>query len=88
MIRALIAACLITLPNLAASKECVILLHGLARSEASFALLERSLRVQEFVVVNPGYSSKKSQLQRLFKKPCLQQLQHVKSCGLILSPTL
>ena len=68
MIRALIAACLITLPNLAASKECVILLHGLARSEASFALLERSLRVQEFVVVNPGYSSKKKPIAALVQE--------------------
>ena len=68
MIRALIAACLITLPNLVASKECVILLHGLARSEASLALLERSLWVQEFVVVNPGYSSKKKPIAALVQE--------------------
>lgn len=68
MIRGVIVASLITPPNLAASKKCVILLHGLARSEASFALLERSLRVQEFVVVNPGYSSNKKPIAALVQE--------------------
>ena len=66
--RGVIVASLITPPNLAALKKCVILLHGLARSEASFALLERSLRVQEFVVVNPGYSSNKKPIAALVQE--------------------
>ena len=37
--------------------ERVVLLHGLARSEASFAVMERALVAQGYQVVNAGYPS-------------------------------
>lgn len=37
--------------------ECVILLHGLARSEASFAVMEQVLQARNYKVLKPGYPS-------------------------------
>jgi triacylglycerol lipase len=42
---------------LSAAADCVILLHGLARSEASFALMEQVLVYRGYHVVRPGYPS-------------------------------
>lgn len=43
----------------AAAKDCVILLHGLARTELSMKLIEEVLERQGFAVVNQGYPSTK-----------------------------
>lgn len=40
-----------------ARDECVVLLHGLARTEASFAIMEQVLLRRGFQVVRPGYPS-------------------------------
>jgi triacylglycerol lipase len=37
--------------------ECVVLLHGLARTEASMLLMDAALRAQGYFVVNEGYPS-------------------------------
>ncbi len=37
--------------------DCVVLLHGLARTEASFAVMERVLQARGYHVVRPGYPS-------------------------------
>ena len=37
--------------------ECVILLHGLARTEASFAVMEQVLKARDYKVIRPGYPS-------------------------------
>lgn len=42
---------------LAARADCVVLLHGLARTEASFAVMEQVLRLRGYRVVRPGYAS-------------------------------
>ena len=51
----------------AASKtpECVVLLHGLARSEKSLSKLERYLENKGFCVVNIGYPSREKTIQEL-----------------------
>ncbi|EEE37570.1 acetyltransferase or hydrolase [Rhodobacteraceae bacterium KLH11] len=41
----------------AASAKCVVLLHGLARSEASFSVMEQLFKVHGYTVVRPGYPS-------------------------------
>lgn len=41
----------------AESGDCVILLHGLARTEASFAVMEQVLQARDYKVVRPGYPS-------------------------------
>ena len=56
----ILAALLFVLPlsiAQAAEGECVVLLHGLARTEASFAVMEQVLRARDFHVVRPGYPS-------------------------------
>lgn len=44
------------LPSFAAA-DCVVLLHGLARSETSFVVMEQVLRKQGYEVLRPGYES-------------------------------
>jgi triacylglycerol lipase len=48
-----------------ASADCVILLHGLARTETSFALMEEVLRERGFDVVRPGYPSRDATVEAL-----------------------
>lgn len=45
--------------------ECVILLHGLGRTENSLSKLDRNLEKHGFHVVNIGYSSRKKNIQTL-----------------------
>ncbi|MFP4273974.1 MAG: esterase/lipase family protein [Paracoccaceae bacterium] len=45
--------------------DCVILLHGLARSEASLALMELVLEGAGYRVVLPGYASTRAPVQEL-----------------------
>ncbi len=50
---------------ISAAAECVVLLHGLARTESSFALMEQALLERDFEVVNPGYPSRQATVQTL-----------------------
>ncbi|MGR3760018.1 esterase/lipase family protein [Roseobacteraceae bacterium NS-SX3] len=50
----LAAFALLPLP---AAAECVVLLHGLARTETSFAVMEQVLQARGYRVVRPGYPS-------------------------------
>ena len=45
--------------------ECVVMLHGLARSEFSFAALEEVLEGEGYTVVNNGYPSTTATVQTL-----------------------
>ena len=47
---------ILTLPQ-AARAECVLLLHGLARSDASLLVLQKGLETAGYRVVNPDYPS-------------------------------
>lgn len=55
----------ITFNTLPASAECVVLLHGLARSEISFAPLQLYLTGEGYEVVNTGYPSTEFTIQEL-----------------------
>lgn len=48
-----------------AQAECVILLHGLARTEASFALMQAALEAEGFDVIAPGYPSRRARVGAL-----------------------
>lgn len=50
---------------LPARAECVILLHGLARSESSFLVMELVLQDLGYQVVRPGYASTDHQIPKL-----------------------
>ncbi len=61
--------CLLLLAPLApaarAEQGCVILLHGLARTETSFLLMEEALAAHGYEVVRPGYPSTEHTVERL-----------------------
>ncbi|MEM7487567.1 MAG: alpha/beta hydrolase [Pseudomonadota bacterium] len=63
MIRALALTVLTALP--AAAEDCVILLHGLARSDASLLVLEETLELEGFRVVNNDYDSSAARVETL-----------------------
>ncbi|MEL7100510.1 MAG: alpha/beta fold hydrolase [Pseudomonadota bacterium] len=48
-----------------ARADCVVLLHGLARTEASMAVLEAALELEGYRVVRPGYPSTSATIQTL-----------------------
>lgn len=52
-------------PALAQDEECVVLLHGLARTEISFAPMELFLEAEGYHVVNTGYPSTEFSVQQL-----------------------
>lgn len=49
----------------AAAQDCVVLLHGLGRTESSFLVMEESLRSTSFHVVNETYPSRDAPVQDL-----------------------
>ncbi|WP_300036744.1 alpha/beta fold hydrolase [uncultured Roseobacter sp.] len=58
--------------------RCVVLLHGLARTEFSFALMEAALAGEGYEVVRPGYPSTKAEVQELVRRTVPDA---VASCG-------
>jgi len=48
-----------------AMADCVIMLHGLARTQASFALMEKVLQTRGYLTVRPGYASTDLPIQAL-----------------------
>ena len=69
--------CLLVLPA-AARADCVILLHGLARSEASFVVMGKVFEAQGYDVVRPGYPSTELPIQVLVNQTLPQA---VAECG-------
>lgn len=55
-------------PHTEPALECVILLHGLARTSKSMLPLEEQLRAQGYVVVNEGYPSREFPIATLAEK--------------------
>ncbi|NKX44266.1 esterase/lipase family protein [Roseicyclus persicicus] len=49
----------------ARAEECVILLHGLARSEVSLLVMEEALEAEGYRVVNRGYPSTRASIAEL-----------------------
>ncbi len=60
------------------SADCVILLHGLARRESSFAVMEEVLKLRGYQVVRPGYPSTKAPIEDLVAQTLPGAL---KKCG-------
>lgn len=55
------------LPAFAADR-CAILLHGLARTETSFALMEAALEGEGYRIVRPGYPSTQAPIEALVRQ--------------------
>jgi triacylglycerol lipase len=60
----LAAFCLLPLPAMA---DCVVLLHGLARSENSMLVMEETLKLHGYDVVNHGYPSRAAPISELME---------------------
>lgn len=60
----IILTCLLLFP-LPALADCVVMLHGLARSENSFILMEKVFQAKGFHVVRPGYPSTRETITNL-----------------------
>lgn len=58
-------AFLLALLPVPARADCVVLLHGLARTEASFLLMAEALEAEGYQVVNRGYPSTEATLEEL-----------------------
>ncbi|MEO9651084.1 MAG: alpha/beta fold hydrolase [Roseobacter sp.] len=58
--------------------RCVVLLHGLARTELSFALMEAALEAEGFFVVRPGYPSTEAPVAELVARTLPDAVQ---ACG-------
>jgi triacylglycerol lipase len=68
-------------PGLVASPaqaDCVVLLHGLARSEDSFVVLEQVLEARGYQVVRPGYASTEFTVAQLANETLPAA---IRSCG-------
>ncbi|MCF7699445.1 alpha/beta fold hydrolase [Loktanella sp. M215] len=74
----LMAACTRGEPAVAQSDDCVVLLHGLARSEISLTPLQLYLENAGYTVVNRGYPSTKEPIQKLVAENVGQD---VAACG-------
>lgn len=59
-----LALLLVALPGLARA-DCVVLLHGLARTENSMLIMSRALRNDGYDVINVGYDSKGAEIETL-----------------------
>jgi triacylglycerol lipase len=79
MLRLLLLLACLAMPALAsASTRCVVLLHGLARTEASFVLMEEALAAEGWRVVRPGYPSTEAPVETLVQETLPQAMS---SCG-------
>ncbi|AKS45231.1 hypothetical protein SAMN05444287_0323 [Octadecabacter temperatus] len=78
MKRLFITLWLVFAPLAAAAEECVVLLHGLARTETSFLALEELLELEGYMVVNNSYPSTSADIQTLVAQNVPQA---VASCG-------
>lgn len=61
-------ALLVAMVPTLAHADCVVLLHGLARTESSMVILERALEAAEYRVVNRGYPSTKAPIGDLVEQ--------------------
>lgn len=64
-IAVLVALLMASVMPRASHADCVVLLHGLARSQASLLVMEGALRTEGYEVVRPGYPSTSETVQEL-----------------------
>ncbi|GGB88704.1 acetyltransferase [Marivita lacus] len=71
MLRTLVLSIATVLTLAAASPvraDCIVLLHGLARTETSFGLMQSVLEAKGYTVTAPGYPSTTARIQTLVKE--------------------
>ncbi len=65
MYRIILIALVLLASHVTYAQECVILLHGLARSATSMSSIEKALTKANYKVVNQGYDSRSDNIQTL-----------------------
>lgn len=65
ILRWMLAPTVVLMTTLPARADCVVLLHGLARTDASFIVMEAVLDRHGYQVVNPGYPSTEETIANL-----------------------
>lgn len=60
-----VSALMALMPVQVSAGDCVVLLHGLARSEASMFVMAEALRAKGYRVVNQGYASRRASIEQL-----------------------
>lgn len=60
-----VSLCALLCAGAGARAECVVLIHGLARTEASLLVMEKALQNAGYTVVRPGYPSTDSTVEAL-----------------------
>lgn len=63
-----VAALLVSMAPAVARADCVVLLHGLARSDTSFALMETALSGRGYSAISPQYPSTEKSVQTLVEE--------------------
>lgn len=66
---------LLIFPAALEASDCVILLHGLARTERSFSKMEKTLTDSGYVVINNSYPSTKFEIEQLAEKAIPKSIQ-------------
>jgi triacylglycerol lipase len=66
--RSILAAAGLALVPAPALADCVVLLHGLARTEVSLLALEQALTAQGYAVINDGYPSTTATIEELVEE--------------------
>ncbi|MEM1073046.1 MAG: alpha/beta fold hydrolase [Pseudomonadota bacterium] len=66
-----------------AQDRCIVLLHGLARTELSFALMEAALDAEGFRVVRPGYPSTEAPIEELARLTIPQSITACEVAGTV-----
>ncbi|MFL0809673.1 MAG: alpha/beta hydrolase [Agarilytica sp.] len=61
----LVFVLVIVLPVKGFASDCVILLHGLARTDSSMAKMEEALEREGYKAINAGYPSRKYEIEKL-----------------------
>ncbi|PID35991.1 MAG: acetyltransferase [Rhodobacterales bacterium] len=68
MLRRIALLIFLLAPAPALAGECIIMLHGLARTPASFVIFEEALKGAGYKVVNVGYPSREADIAALVKQ--------------------
>ena len=76
-------AIILLLPSLALAADCVIVLHGLARSDRSMATMSKALAKAGYETHNVGYPSTKEEIATLAEKTIPPALARCQSAGQI-----
>lgn len=63
-----LAACLALLLPAPALADCVVLLHGLARTDASMLVMEEALKLEGYTTFRPDYPSTENRIEKLARE--------------------